>query len=89
LLIQLSKQNPDDPKLYEMQARAYSELGKRADQHRALAEMYLLKGSLPAAIEQLRLAQKAGDADFYVLSAVDARLRELQGRYDSELRRRR
>lgn len=89
LLIKLAKQIPDDPKLYEMQARANSELGRRADQHRALAEMYLLKGSLPAAIEQLRLAQKAGDADFYVLSAVDARLRELQGRYDSELRRRR
>jgi predicted Zn-dependent protease len=89
LLIKLVKQNPDDPRLYEMQARAYSELGKRADQHRALAEMYLLKGSLPAAIEQLRLAQKAGDADFYELSAVDARLRELQGRYDAELRRRR
>lgn len=89
LLTKLAKEFPDDPKLYEMQARAYSELGKRAAQHRALAEMYLLKGSLPTAIEQLRLAQKAGDADFFVLSAVDARLRELQARYDSELKRRR
>lgn len=89
VLVQLIKETPHDPRLREMQARAYSQLGKRAEQHRALAEMYLLKGGLPAAIEQLRLAQQAGDADFYTLSAVDARLRELQRQYSSELRRRR
>lgn len=89
MLVQLIKQSPHDPKLYEMQARAYSQLGKRAEQHRALAEMYLQKGGLPAAIEQLRLAQQAGDADFFVLSAVDARLRELQKRYEKDVRRRR
>lgn len=89
LLAQLVKQNPRDPRLYEMRARAYSKLGKRTEQHRALAEMYFLKGGLPAAIEQLRLAQQAGDADFYVLSAVDARLRQMRGQYESEIRRRR
>lgn len=89
MLVQLTKQHPQDPKLFGLQARAYSELGKRAEQHRALAEAYLLKGGLSAAIEQLRLAQQAGDADFFVLSAVDARLRELQKRYAAELKRRR
>ncbi len=89
MLVQLTRQFPQDPKLYGLQARAYSELGKRAEQHRALAEAYLLKGGLSAAIEQLRLAQQAGDADFFVLSAVDARLRELQKRYAAELKRRR
>jgi predicted Zn-dependent protease len=88
LLGQLVKRYPDDPKLYEMQAIAYSKLGKRAEQHRALAEMYLLKGGTPAAIEQLKLAQKAGDADFYVASAIDARLREIQRRYEEEVKRR-
>jgi beta-barrel assembly-enhancing protease len=88
VLVPLAKRNPDDPRVYEMQAHAYSDLGKHAEQHRALAEMYLLKGSLPGAIEQLRLAQQAGDADFYVLSAVDARLRELQKRHQDELKRR-
>ncbi len=34
-------------------------------------------GSAPAAVEQLQLARKAADADFYVLSEVDARLRQL------------
>jgi len=33
-----------------------------------------------AAVEQLQIAQKAGDGDFYEQSAVDARLRELQRR---------
>jgi predicted Zn-dependent protease len=88
VLVPLAKSNPSDPRVYEMQAHAYSELGKHAEQHRALAETYLLKGSLPAAIEQLRLAQQAGDADFYVLSAVDARLRELEKRHQAEIKRR-
>lgn len=88
ILTPLTKRVSDDPKVYELQARAYADLGKRAEQHRALAEMYLLKAGLPAAIEQLRLAQQAGDADFYVLSAVDARLRELQQQRKTELKNR-
>ena len=40
----------------------------------------MLQGSLPAAIEQLQLAQKSGDGDFYQLSSVDARLRDLRAR---------
>ena len=44
----------------------------------AQAEAYALQGSLPAAIEQLQLAQKSGDGDFYQLSTVDARLRDLR-----------
>jgi predicted Zn-dependent protease len=39
--------------------------------------MYALMGAVPSAVDQLQLARKAGDADFYVLSEVDARLREL------------
>ena len=40
----------------------------------------------PAAIEQLVLAQKSGDGDFYQQSSVDARLRELRS-VDSEMRK--
>jgi predicted Zn-dependent protease len=40
--------------------------------------VYVLRGSLPAAIEQLEIARRAGDGDFYDLSAVDARMRELK-----------
>ena len=68
---------PADPQLYEFQARAYSTLGKRLLEHRALAEVYALHGNFPAAIEQLQIAQKAGDGDFYQKSSVEARLKEL------------
>ncbi len=37
----------------------------------------MLLGATPAAIDQLQLARKANDADFYTLSEVDARLRQL------------
>jgi len=78
LLGELAKDRPNDARVYQMLAKSYAALGARVQQHRALAEAYYLQGSLPAAIEQLQFAQGAGDGDFYTLSAVDARLRELK-----------
>ena len=75
-----------DPQLYEFQARAYTVMGKRLLQHRAQAEVYALRGNFPAAIEQLQIAQKAGDGDFYQKSSVEARLKELMA-LDTETRR--
>ncbi|MCL4798405.1 MAG: M48 family metalloprotease [Burkholderiales bacterium] len=88
-LAEVARLDPRAAKAYEMRARSFSALGLRTEQHRMLAEVYLLQGSVPAAIEQLQLAQRAGDADFYVLSAVDARLRELRRMRDEELRAKR
>lgn len=76
--------HPSDPRLWELQAKSYAALGKRMQQHRSQAEFYALRGQLSAAIEQLQLAQKAGDGDFYDQSAVDARLRELRARQAEE-----
>jgi predicted Zn-dependent protease len=72
----LESRSPD-PRLYELQARAYAATGKRLQQHRALAEAYALRGNIVGAIEQLHIAQKAGDGDFYQQSSVEARLKEL------------
>ena len=69
---------PADTRMWILLARAESSLGRRTAQHRAQAEVYALQGSLPAAIEQLDLARRAGDGDFYDLSAADARMRELK-----------
>ena len=66
-----------DPRLFELLARSYERLGRRTLQHQATAELYLLLGAAPAAIDQLQLARRANDADFYTLSEVDARLRQL------------
>ncbi|CAM9432837.1 unnamed protein product, partial [Phaeothamnion confervicola] len=81
---ELLRQYPNSPELLAMQARGYAAQGKRLLQHQAQAEVYLLQGSLPAAIEQLQLAQGAGDGNFYELSAVEARLREMRSRLAAE-----
>lgn len=83
------KSRPQDARAYNMMAKSYAALGKRTDQHRALAEGYYLQGGLAAAVDQLALAQKAGDGDFYTLSAIDARLRELRKLQQEEIKERR
>ena len=77
-----------DPRLYDLQARAYAGLGRRLPQHRAQAEAFVLRGNLVAAIDQLQRAVKSGDGDFYELSAAEARLRELRA-IDTENRKQR
>lgn len=77
---------PSDAKMHALQAQTWSLLGKRLQQHRAQAESYALLGQLPQAVEQLELAQKAGDGNFYEQSQVDSRLRELKKRVADEAR---
>jgi predicted Zn-dependent protease len=77
---------PDDYKLYLLQSRAYALLNRPLAQHRAQGEAYARMGNIPAAVEQLQIALKSGGADFYQLSATEARLRELR-RINDELRR--
>jgi len=89
LLEDLAKGGLREPRLYQMLAKSYAALGQRTQQHRALAEGYLLQGSLPAAIEQLQFAQAASDTDFYTLSAIDARLRELKAQQAQAMKERR
>ena len=68
----------EDPKLYILQARAYALQGKRLAQHRATGEAYVRMGNLQGAVEQMQIAVRSGDGDFYQLSATEARLRELR-----------
>lgn len=75
-----------DPRMQGLQARAYAVLGKHLQQHRAQAEVYALQGQLMMAIEQLQMAQKANDGDFFEQSQVDARLFELKQRQAEEAR---
>ncbi|HMK24139.1 MAG TPA: M48 family metalloprotease [Terriglobales bacterium] len=75
-----------DSRLYQLQAECYAALGQALQQHRSLAEAYVVLGSLPAAIDQLQIALKAGDGDFYQLSSAEARLRELRA-LDAERRK--
>jgi len=67
-----------DDRLYELQARAYAALNKQLLQHRAQAEAYINRGNIIAAVDQLQIAIKSGDGDFYSQSATEARLKELR-----------
>jgi len=86
LLSEAVRTYPKDARLHQLQAKTYAALGKRLLQHQAQAEVYVLQGSLPAAIEQLQLARAAGDGDFYELSVVDARLKELRNQHAQEMK---
>jgi predicted Zn-dependent protease len=77
---------PRDVRLHALYAKTYAALGKKLLQHQAQAEVYVLQGSYPAAIEQLMLARSADDGDFYQVSIVEARLKELRERHAQEQR---
>lgn len=77
---------PSDPQMQRLQAKIYAAQARRLLQHRALAEVYILEGQLMEAIDQLQLAQKATDGDFYEHSQVDARLREIKVRQAEEVK---
>jgi predicted Zn-dependent protease len=77
------RDHPDDIQLYILQSRAYAAQGKRLLQHKAQAEAYARQGMIGAAVEQLQLAARSGDGDFYQLSSVEARLRQLRAQLKS------
>jgi beta-barrel assembly-enhancing protease len=77
---------PQDPRLYQIYARLLAAQGRVAAQQRALAEVSMLQGNTTEAVQHLEIAQKAGDADFFEQSKIDARLRELRKQQQDEKR---
>ena len=71
------------PAYHALLGRSYQALGKQSLHHQSMGEMYALLGIKPAALQQLELARRANDGDFYTMSEIDARVRELQ----AEMRR--
>ena len=65
----------NDPKLYELQARAYSALDRHQEAHHVLSYYQILHGNLRGAIEQLELAKQSGN-DYYQLSTIETELRQ-------------
>ncbi len=69
---------PQDGLLHQIAAKAYAAQGRTLRQHQHLGEFYAWQGNLRLAIDQLELAIKAGDANFYESSVVETRLRTLR-----------
>ena len=74
----------DDIHLYELQAQGYAALGNNMLQHHAQAEVYLRQGHFNAAIEQLKIALRSDNGNFYQISSVEARLKQLQAMIEAE-----
>ncbi len=70
--------NSSDPDLYDLQGKAYAAQGKKLLQHQSLAEAYVRIGNISAAVDQLEVAARSGDGDYYQQSSVEARLKELR-----------
>jgi len=68
----------DDARLFELAAKGYEKKNKKLAQHRAIGEAYFRRGNLIGAVEQLQLAVKAKDGDFYEASSAESRLREMR-----------
>lgn len=71
----------DDPRLFELAAKGFELKNKRTAQHRALGEAYFLRDNLIGAVDQMRIALRAKDGDFYESSSVESRLREFKLAY--------
>lgn len=70
---------PGDPWFYQRAAKAFAQQGKMMESHKALGEYYARLYENGLAIEQFQIALKQPGNDFYLLSSIEARLRELEG----------
>lgn len=77
---------PKEIGLHKLQAQYLLMLRRLSAHHREQAEVYVLQGQTIAAVQQLEMAQRAGDASFHEMSAIDARARELRRQVDEERR---
>ena len=73
-----------DADLYDLQGKAYAAQGKKLLQHQSLGEAYVRIGNISAAVDQLEIAVRSGDGDYYQQSSVEARLKELRAQLAAE-----
>ncbi|MFH2133884.1 MAG: M48 family metalloprotease [Pseudomonadota bacterium] len=83
LLDEQINRDGNDASLYELQARAYTALGRHQEAHHVLSYYQILHGNLRGAIEQLELAKLAGN-DYYQLSTIEAELRQYREILDAQ-----
>jgi beta-barrel assembly-enhancing protease len=75
---------PNDAYFYAILAKAYTQKNKNLLRFQAQGEAYYRQYNLQKAIEQMELAAKAKDGNFYEQSIVEARLKELRRLEENE-----
>ncbi len=78
VLTSFLKTPTDNPDFYKLLARATTKTGKPANAHEALAEYYYQIGQLHQAIDQINLALKIKNLDFYTTSRLEAQLARIK-----------
>lgn len=66
------------PRLYKLLSETQAKLNKPAASHQSLAEHYYLLGQTHEAINQLEISLKIPKIDFYLISRLEARLKEFK-----------
>ncbi len=74
----------DEPRVYELMARAAGDQGKQAQGHEYMAEYYYRIGDLKGAVLQLEIALKQPEMNFYEMSRLESRLAQFQAELDEE-----
>lgn len=78
LLNDYSRHHATTPEVFELLARAYSQMGNTAESHRYMAESYYAAGQTRAGILQMQLAKKAAGDNYYLNAVIDERLSSWQ-----------
>ncbi len=87
LLDKHARARRNDAETYKLLAEARGAAGLTGEAHQALAEHYYLNGDTASAIEQLKIASRLKENDFYQGSQIEARLKELEAQLALETKR--
>ena len=78
LLNRYLKKHPEQPVFFRLLSKTESLLGHQTASHQAMAEYYYQIGQIHQAIQQLELALKTTNVDFYRLNQIEARQAEFK-----------
>lgn len=84
LLREFVRKRPASPEYYRLLAQAEAATGRHAQSHSALAEYHYMNGELRPAINQLELALRQKDLDFYTSSSLQARLASIKAEAEEQ-----
>ncbi|HDK37944.1 MAG TPA: tetratricopeptide repeat protein, partial [Thiolapillus brandeum] len=78
----LADVQPENAQAYKLLAKAAAALDHKAESHEFMATHYYLRGSLEAAVLQLKIALRIPGLDFYQTAKLESRLKKIQTEVD-------
>jgi len=84
-LKKMVRNQPENPILFQMLARAAGHSGAIVEAHQAQAEFHFLSGNLNEAVSQLHIALRNAGNSFYYKASIEARIKEIQHQMSKDL----